>query len=290
MNYRFKTGEDLPAGIRRIAREQLEDALALIATASAGEAAAVHETRKDIKKIRALLRLIRKKIGPEIFKEENDRLREVARGFSGTRDARVQRELLEKLRGQAPRGSTHFAETTAVLEQEIARHAESFGSQRRAAKITLQSIGDRLEGWPLEKLTIEDLSCALRSSYRLGRKSFRCVRAEPTAKNFHSWRKRVKEIWYQSRLLQNLNPAVMSEIIRDIRTLGQRLGDLHDLAFFRIHLEAEPGGAEEERTVLLGLICPRERALEEMTLDLGARFFPEKPGAFERRLLRDARA
>jgi hypothetical protein len=46
---------------------------------------------------------------------------------------------------------------------------------------------------------------------------------------------------------------------------------------------------EEEGAILSGLICTRERELEKITLDLGARFFAEKPGVFERRLLRYAR-
>jgi len=290
MSYRLKNGERLAAGIRRVAREQLEDALGEMAAATAEEEGpAVHATRKHIKKIRALLRLIRAKIGPEIFREENDRLREVARGFSGSRDARVQLQVLEKLReGAEPTGAI-FAETAATLQAEIATHADCFGPQRHAAQTTLQWIGDRLEGWPLDDLEIEDLCCALRSSYKRGRKCFRSVRAQASADSFHSWRKRVKDIWYQSRLLQNLNPAVMCEIIQEARTLGQQLGDLHDVAFFRIRLEAESGGAEEERTLLLGLICTRERELQEVALDLGTRFFAEKPGAFERRLLRYAR-
>ena len=34
---------------------------------------------------------------------------------------------------------------------------------------------------------------------------FGAVRAEPMAENFHSLRKRVKDIWYQARILQNLD-------------------------------------------------------------------------------------
>jgi CHAD domain-containing protein len=290
MSYRLKTGEDLAAGIRRIARAQLESALGEIATVAAGdEAAAVHATRKDIKKLRALLRLIREQIGKEIFREENGRLREVAGGLAGSRDARVQLQLVESLRAQADAGSTAFAETAAALEAQTAERADRFGSQRRNAKTTLQWIGDRLEGWPLENLKIEDLCCALQFSYKRGRKCFRAAETQPTARNLHAWRKRVKDIWYQARLLHSLNPVVMSEIVKDARTLGQRLGDLHDLAIFRERLAAETG-REEERAVLSGLICMRELDLEEIALDLGARFFAEKPVTFARRLRRYARA
>ena len=98
----------------------------------------------------------------------------------------------------------------------------------------------------------------------------------------------MKEVWYQTRILQCLNPAVMCAMADAAKTLGQELGDLHDLAFFRNRLEAEEGCRDDERIVLLGLICTRERELEQIALDLGARFFAEKPLAFERRLLRYA--
>ena len=101
MSYRLKTGEGIAAGVRRIAREELESALCEIAAATpTNEAAAVHAARKSIKKTRALLRLIRDEIGREIFKEENRCLAGVARGFAGPRDVRVELQLVEKLREQ----------------------------------------------------------------------------------------------------------------------------------------------------------------------------------------------
>src|SRR5438477_1375810 len=267
MSYRLKTGEGLAAGMRRIAREQLEGALCAIAT---DEADAVHATRKHIKKTRAILRLIREELGPEIFTEENRCLREVARGFSGPRDARVQLQLLEKLREQVPQGLA-FEKTTAILQEEIANHADSFGPQRQEAEATLQLICDRIEGWPLDNLGMDDLCCALRYSYRRGRKFYQRVHAKKTPENFHAWRRRVKDFWYQTRLLCNLNPTVMCEITQAAGTLGRKLGELHDLAFFRLHLQGTQEIDEEERSVLLGLICTGENELEEAVLDLGAR-------------------
>src|SRR5262245_10612064 len=115
MSYRLKTGESIPAGMRRIAREELESALCEIAAATpSNEAAAVHAARKCIKKTRALLRLVRDEIGREIFKEENRCLHEVAQSLSGPRDARVRLQLLEKLREQVPPGVA-FEKTTAAL-------------------------------------------------------------------------------------------------------------------------------------------------------------------------------
>ena len=105
MSYCLQTDEPVASGIRRIAREQLAGALCQISQVTDGkEAAAVHATRKHIKKIRALLRLIRQEIGQGIFQEEDQRARGVARAFSGSRDARVQLQLLEKLASSSPPG------------------------------------------------------------------------------------------------------------------------------------------------------------------------------------------
>jgi CHAD domain-containing protein len=290
MSYRLKTDETPALGIRRIAREQLEGALGEIkGLIHHDEGAAVHATRNHIKKIRALLRLIRRAIGPEIFKGENQRLRDVGRSFSGSRDARVQLQVLEQLRAEAEQEKDAFPKTIAALKAEIADLAEGFGAQRHEAAPILQQISDRLEGWPLENIGSNDLCCALQRSYRRGRKWFRSVGADPVAENFHSWRKRVKDLWYQSLILRDLNRTVVCEIADAARTLSRQLGDLHDLAFLRHRLETSAACPEDERTVLFGLISARERELEPVALDLGARFYAEKPGAFGRRLLRYAR-
>ncbi len=290
MSYRLKKDEPLAPGIRRIAREQLEKALCEIKGLShRDEGAAVHSTRKHIKRARALLRLVRRELGPEIFKGENQRLRDVARGFSGSRDARVQLQVLEKLRESAEQGESAFPRTSAALETEIADLADTFGDQQKEAATALQQICDRLEGWPLENLGADDLCAAVKRSYRRGRKSFRCASADPIAENFHTWRKRVKDLWYQAQIVQRLNETVLCNIAESAKSLGRELGELHDLAFFRERLEAGAESPEDERAHLLGLICARERELERIALDLGARFYAEKPGAFGRRLLRYAR-
>ena len=71
--------------------------------------------------------------------------------------------------------------------------------------------------------------------------------------------------------------------------LAQRLGDFHDLAFLGDWLNESADSPEEEKTVLLGLICVRQRELERTALDLGAELFDEKPAALERRLVRYVR-
>ncbi len=288
MSYRLKKDEPLAPGIRRFAREQLEQAIGEIrALAHADEGAAVLATRKHIKRTRALLRLVRRELGRGIFKGENRRLSGVARSFAGSRDARVQLQVLEKLRQDAAQERGAFPETTAALLREIAQHAEAFGSRRDEAGSALQQVCDRLEGWPLDDLATGDLSRALKRTYRRGRKGLRNVLAEPGTENFHSWRKRVKDLYYQAQLLRDLHPG-LRETAAGAKALSRQLGQLHDFAFFRERLEGSLEFPEAERALLLGLLCTRERELERAALDFGAQFYAEKPAGFDRRLLADA--
>jgi hypothetical protein len=135
MSFRLKENEPLAPGIRRIAREQLEKALAEMRGEShKDEGPAVHATRKHMKRARALLRLVRREIGPEIFKGENERLRDIGRAFSGSRDAWVQLQVLDKLRESSGQDEDAFAETRTALETEISDLAERFGDQKDAVR------------------------------------------------------------------------------------------------------------------------------------------------------------
>ena len=164
-------------------------------------------------------------------------------------------------------------------------------------------ICDRLEGgrWMISD---GDLCCALRRSYRRGRKAC-AVRARNRPQSFHSLRKRVKGLVpnAHSAMSQSDGDArvglesgfQVGKLARD-RPVLRRTARARDLVQtsttlrrFGNRLAAEEGCRDDERIVLLGLICTREPELEQIALDLGARFFAEKPLAFERRLLRYAR-
>jgi len=80
--YRLQGDEDAATGMRRVILGRLEKATERLR--EAGEdgdalAEAVHGARKDLKKARAALRLVREEIGEKTFKRENRALRDAAR-------------------------------------------------------------------------------------------------------------------------------------------------------------------------------------------------------------------
>src|SRR4051812_49346273 len=99
MAYHLKRREHVAGGIHRIALEQLDDALRQMRRPRGEEA--VHEARKAVKKIRALLRLVQSDVDDAVFDRENAALREIGRRLSAIRDADV---LVSVVKSLAPSG------------------------------------------------------------------------------------------------------------------------------------------------------------------------------------------
>ena len=100
--YKLKKGESLGEGLLRMARGRAEDAIDRLRDGGGDPAAEVHETRKDMKKLRSLLRIARGGVGEDLYRRENNRFRDAARSLSGARDAEVM--LGEKARDGAGAG------------------------------------------------------------------------------------------------------------------------------------------------------------------------------------------
>ena len=96
--YRLKEDEPLPDGIARVARGRIDHAIdELRGKTDSTPVEAVHEARKDMKKLRALLRLARGELGRQTYDRENACFRDAARELAGQRDADVMLETLDRL-------------------------------------------------------------------------------------------------------------------------------------------------------------------------------------------------
>ncbi|MBU2583490.1 MAG: CHAD domain-containing protein [Alphaproteobacteria bacterium] len=110
MAFRFKQKEDIAEGFNRIASGQIKRALR--EWKKPDRSIAVHETRKCIKRLRALLRLVKPALPPQVFADENAGLRDIGRLLSVSRDLQVMSETVAELSGEA---ADDIAEKLTVL-------------------------------------------------------------------------------------------------------------------------------------------------------------------------------
>jgi CHAD domain-containing protein len=299
MSYRLPLDEPARTAVRDVARERATHALrTLRKTAPHDPATAVHDVRKDAKKLRALLRLLQPGIDRDLRRDENAAVAQIARGLSGSRDAEVLAGLADDLRihaaGQAPEP------TFAAIHDAFA--ARVGGSDDVEAPIAtavtgLEALRDRIAQWPLGEVDNGTLIAGLTRSYTRGREELARVRKHPDdPEQRHEWRKRVKDLWYQERLLRDSWPGVLKAQAEALADLGELLGDEHDLSVLRDQLTAPDGvGATlaVDLAPVVAAIDRRRAQLQRDALALGARVYAEKPAAFERRhraYLKTARA
>ena len=282
----YRLGRENPATeIRRVARERAESALSSLRDTDPGaRAGSIHEARKDIKKMRAVLRLVREDVGRETFRTENRRYRDAARLLSESRDNDVLVETVESLVESNPEVANQAESLLAGIKKRRDSASPTEGGDRlvRAAR-TIEEGGRLIEGWNLSESDWWLFAGGLRRTYRDGRRGLSEVEAEATPESVHEWRKRVKDLWYQLRLLRNSWKAGLKAPIRETGHLAELLGEYNDLSVLLNGLEtnwAEELVASSLRPVA---IARRAELLGE-ALSLGKRIYAEKPRQFTDRI------
>src|SRR5438552_7962721 len=287
MSYRLKSKEQPSQGLKRIFREEIDSALRLCRHPAKERGVTVHETRKHLKKLRAALRLAAAQAGKNRHAREDRSLSQIARLMSDLRDAHVRLQTLTHIREDM--GGQSAAQPFPKIEELLAMERESFSAAfagwRKQAIPKLQAAEKRLSDWPLDDTTWKQVCGAIAKSYRRGRDALAQVFKKPSPETFHEWRKEVKQLWYQLRLLRPLNRVVLEKIASDARTLGQLLGLDHDFAFLLARLEEERSDSalQDEHAALQKLIRKRSRKLQRNATELGRRFYAEPPKAFAKR-------
>ena len=286
MAYRLEVGEPFPEGVKRIAREQLDEAVEQL-TEGEDRDEAVHEARKHFKKIRAVLRLVRDEIGEQVYKPENICYRDAGRRLAPVRDSFVQVETLDLLTG-------YFAEALApdafegLREALVRRHEATkcriLEEERAADQVvaTLKEARGRITELPIDHDSALAFVDGLRRVYKRGRNRLADARDEPSVEVLHEWRKRVKYLWYHTRILQPIWSDPLGELADELHQLSSYLGDDHDLAVLRRSVVEEPDlcGDGHVAQHLMALIDRRRSELQAAALPLGERLYVEAPDAF----------
>ncbi len=209
MGYRLVQDEALPRGLKRIARDEIDSAIAHLVTKDPSKRDfAIHEARKSIKKLRGLLRMLEPVLGPAA-KADVAALGELGRSLSEVRDAAALVEAADLLSGHTRAAQT--LEQLADLRRTLQRRGRETIARSdvqiiaEGGIIGLREVKRHVASWTLDD-GFEAIAPGLKKSYRRGRKALMLVHAEPTAEHFHGLRKRVKDRWYQVRVLEGIWP------------------------------------------------------------------------------------
>ncbi len=275
-----RVGEALAGAARDILREA-RDALD---DRARPDAAAVHQYRKDMKRWRAMLRLLAPFLGPD-GEGLQRQARDLARELAPARDAQAALDALADL-GKAEPGLP--AAVTKALRGRI--------EKLRANETTAlddgvrQKLGGALdaaelaaEHWPVDRVGVAELAAALAAGYRRARKAVPPDFSAASAEKLHDLRKRVIMHRYQIELVAPLWPRMTKAWIAEAQRLRERLGHHHDLGVLD-GLTAAGRPLARWRARLSPAIAARQAAHVAAAAKIADRLFAEKPKAFRKRL------
>jgi CHAD domain-containing protein len=300
--FELRPGEPLGPGLRRLGVEQAEHALRGLAGGPDDIDHAVHEARKAIKRLRAILRLVRTEIGERAYRYENRTLRDAARRLAAVRDGAVAVEtvtdLAARFEGSLPvdvfddlaerldRRAVDIRRRILFESDAVAQVAATL--ERTRVRFAAWPVGEEERAWHGRPIRDRFASVApgLAATYGRGRTEMTRAYGRPSATNFHLWRKRVKYLRHQMEVLQPLWPEVVGGTAVVLDQLGGVLGDEHDLAALLGLLAVDPAMCPDpvERALFAALAQHRRSELQAQARVLGRRVYAEKPDRFVRRM------
>jgi CHAD domain-containing protein len=193
---------------------------------------AIHDVRKELKRARASLRLLRECLGKSEYHRENRLIRDAARPLRAVRDAKVLLRTFTDLRREGISGEAEAlgARVTRELQRErresrerLERSTRPGGDPMRDARRGIAAVSDRqLDGVPI--------SAGIKRVYKSGLRAFAKVRQESTDERLHEWRKQVKYLFNQIDIVARLSAGGFAKIRKRSHRVEELLGQDHDLA------------------------------------------------------------
>ncbi len=294
-DFRLESGEPLGVGLKRLSVSEIETAITGFYDGEEAFAEAVHSARKSMKKLRALLRLIRFEIGEKVYSYENNLLRETARLMSNVRSSAVVSIALEEIRQLY--GTVLAAGALEETSQRLALRRDRIELRTMedpevvpTVVASLERALGRYQSWPVDasardiygmglRDSFESVSQGLKTTYGRGRVQMVKAYTTPTPQGFHQWRKGVKYLRHQLEMLTPLWPEVIVGMAMTLERVGELLGEEHDLHELLALLANQPDLCPNpvERTLIKALAEQRRSDLQTASRILGRRAYAETP-------------
>ncbi|NRP69695.1 hypothetical protein ILFOPFJJ_00567 [Ensifer psoraleae] len=286
MSYAFNPGWPFTEDFRAVGAEQIEHAVAVLEHRPQGVHEAIHDARKNFKRLRSLYRLVASD-APLFQKQENARIRAMARNLSTARDAAALVENINYLRGQtkSDEQSTALDQVYTILAERRDRIAESEADIEVKIASTIIDCEQALAA--LAHVTFNDgkrnSAARLKKGWRRTLKRAACARAACEAGTdatlFHELRKQAQDYRMQLALMREIWPSAMGAKRTEAKALVDVLGHLNDLATLTSLINEEPGlaGSSQNQAHLLSAVITREEALRAEARQRAAAVFLDKP-------------
>lgn len=272
-------------GIYRILDKLHRDSARFILTRSR-QHVSIHNFRKNIKKIRGIIRLLRHEIGNDKYHELNNFYRNIGQEVAVVRNDTSQIELLQSLKGKVKDEIVNKALTTATNQLRKKRNIEfgrfenkGLANNLNQMILTVQQTTHELDftGDP-DSFILK----SLRHVHQRARSAYETTGFCKQDEIYHYWRKQVKYLMYHLMVLNKPLPSSINVYINELNKLGNLLGKLHDLNLFNELIKGQNliFVEGEHKKQLLKFIYAQRAALKKRVEKIGGDVFSESSASF----------
>lgn len=293
MSYRLKFDEPVDKGWRRIVHEQIASSIVALSSGS-DRATAIHETRKSMKRVRALLKLLRSGLSDDDYARENRRYSDIGRLLSTARDTTVliatATDLSNTIAGKPRAVALSLVEDARRTARRIAAprsgrpgsEAEHVTAAIQALKKAAKAV-DRLE---LRSTSFAVVRRGLAKSYRKGRIAMHHAYEENDDEAYHEWRKAVQAHWRHMALVSRAWPDLFAARMVLAKEMSDLLGDDHDLSALMQSLKkrSTQGRKTPGTDGLIEAALARQQSIREQLKAKGEALYAEDTDVFVERV------
>ncbi|MCK5136933.1 MAG: CHAD domain-containing protein [Bacteroidales bacterium] len=252
---------------------------------------AIHESRKSIKRIRAVLQLIRDEIGYSHYYRENRFYRDLSRRMTHVRDSYVLFETVGLIEHNHPEllPADDFLylkdRLTLRIEEDLSRFIHSSGGfEEILGDINLAR--ERIDHFCQLRNGTISIRKGIRRIYRRGRRYLSSVQKQFNMDEFHEYRKNTKYLLYHMELFQPIFPKLIKAYANTIDRHAEILGIIRD--YDRLELYLQDATREEisptTRKKLLEKIRDHRQELMGKIFLKSDLIYAEKPKEFVKRI------
>jgi len=247
----------------------------------------VHNLRKRVKNLRALLRLIRKELGEDAFKKNNFMLRDLNRRSAALRNVFALITITGSMQQQNTNGD--LIEPYNLLLSRLTNDFETIKSKTELSSLfnnyqdTLEKYNLRIIHMDFDKQSFRNIKAGLQIIYYGCVNSLQNSLGTKDENLLHEWRKNVKDLYYCCLSLTPLWKPVISVYTKELKVLSDLLGDLHDLFELQIYIQSLTDNPFDF-TGIFQIIEQMQDNIISNSVPLGKRLFAEDEEQFAQRI------
>lgn len=276
----LQADEPLRTGLLRVAETLIQNAIDRLRYPSCDLGGDIHFVRVMIKRLRALVRLIRPAISEMDFGRVNLGLKKAACRLSFARDSDVALQTLAKLGFSKPSERDAVASMLVNLSgNEV--HRSEVNKAMNQIKLDLEQARGDLGQIQISGSEWMAIGPGLRKVYRQCQKRMRRAFSEGNDESFHKWRIRAKNLFYELQMLRPVWPERLDKMIAGLNQLQEEIGADHDLVILKRSLKTpDTFDGDEKVAKFVSVLVEKSKKIRRQLEPLGRSIFDQKSGEF----------